>query len=47
MRPTLNILSDELIGRILAEAKRIMAEVGMEICGPQIAPAPARSRVED
>jgi trimethylamine--corrinoid protein Co-methyltransferase len=36
MRPTLNILSDELIGRILAEAKRIMAEVGMEICGPKL-----------
>jgi trimethylamine--corrinoid protein Co-methyltransferase len=36
MRPTLNILSDELIGRILAEAKRIMAEVGMEICGPRL-----------
>ena len=36
MRPTLNILSDELIGRILAEAKRILAEVGMEICGPKL-----------
>ena len=36
MRPTLNILSDELIGRILAEAKRIMAEVGMEIRGPRL-----------
>ena len=36
MRPTLNILSDELIGRILAEAKRIMAEVGMEIRGPKL-----------
>jgi trimethylamine--corrinoid protein Co-methyltransferase len=36
MRPTLNILSDELIGRILTEAKRIMAEVGMEICGPRL-----------
>ncbi len=36
MRPTLNILSDELIGRILDEAKRIMAEVGMEICGPRL-----------
>ena len=36
MRPTLNILSDELIGRILGEAKRIMAEVGMEICGPKL-----------
>jgi trimethylamine--corrinoid protein Co-methyltransferase len=33
MRPTLNILSDELIGEILGEAKRIMAETGMEIRG--------------
>ena len=36
MRPTLNILSDELIGRILAEAKRILAEVGMEIGGAKL-----------
>lgn len=34
MRPTLNVLSDDLIARILTEAKRIMAEVGMEIRGP-------------
>ncbi|MEJ2129263.1 MAG: trimethylamine methyltransferase family protein [Woeseiaceae bacterium] len=33
MRPTLNVISDELIGRILDEAKRIMAETGMEIRG--------------
>jgi len=33
MRPTLNILSDQRIGEILAEAKRIMAETGMEIRG--------------
>jgi trimethylamine--corrinoid protein Co-methyltransferase len=33
MRPTLNVLSEELIVRILAEAKRIMAETGMEIRG--------------
>jgi trimethylamine--corrinoid protein Co-methyltransferase len=33
MRPTLNVLSDDLIAGILAEAKRIMAEVGMEIRG--------------
>ena len=33
MRPTLNVLSDELIVSILAEAKRIMAETGMEIRG--------------
>ena len=36
MRPTINILSDDLIVRILAEAKRIMAEVGMEIRGPRM-----------
>ncbi len=34
MRPTLNILSDELKLQIVDEAKRIMAEVGMEIRGP-------------
>jgi len=33
MRPTLNIVSDELIGKVLDEAKRIMAETGMEIRG--------------
>ncbi len=33
MRPTLNILSDELIGEILTEAKRIMAETGIEVRG--------------
>ena len=36
MRPTLNVLSDEQIDRILAEAKRIMAETGMEIRGPEM-----------
>ena len=44
MRPSLNILSDELIARIVDEAKRVLAEVGMEIRGPEDAPAPARSR---
>jgi trimethylamine---corrinoid protein Co-methyltransferase len=34
MRPTLNILSEELIEKILDEAKRLMADVGMEIRGP-------------
>lgn len=34
MRPTLNILSDDLIGQILDEAKRFLAETGMEIRGP-------------
>jgi len=33
MRPTLNILSDELIIEILTEAKRIMAETGIEVRG--------------
>jgi trimethylamine--corrinoid protein Co-methyltransferase len=33
MRPTLNVLSEELIVKILGEAKRLMAEVGMEIRG--------------
>lgn len=33
MRPSLNVLSDDLITRILDEAKRIMAETGMEIRG--------------
>ena len=33
MRPTLNVVSDELIGKVLDEAKRIMAEIGMEIRG--------------
>ena len=33
MRPTLNVVSDELIGKVLDEAKRIMAETGMEIRG--------------
>lgn len=33
MRPTLHVLNDDLIGKILGEAKRIMAETGMEIRG--------------
>lgn len=36
MRPSLNILDDELIARILNEAMRIMAETGMEIRGPEM-----------
>ncbi|MDX1499638.1 MAG: trimethylamine methyltransferase family protein [Woeseiaceae bacterium] len=36
MRPTLNVLPDELITRILDEAKGIMAEIGMEIRGPKL-----------
>ena len=34
MRPTLSVLSDEQIRKILDETKRLMAEVGMEIRGP-------------
>ncbi len=34
MRPTLNVLSDELIERIVDEAMDILAKVGMEIRGP-------------
>ncbi len=36
MRPTLNVLSNDLIERILDNAKRLMAEIGMEIRGPQM-----------
>jgi trimethylamine--corrinoid protein Co-methyltransferase len=36
MRPTLNVLSDDLIEKILGEAKRIMAETGMEIRGENL-----------
>ncbi len=33
MRPTLNVLTDELITKVLDETKRIMAETGMDIRG--------------
>jgi trimethylamine--corrinoid protein Co-methyltransferase len=36
MRPTLSVLSDDLIKEILDEAKRIMAETGMEIRGEKL-----------
>src|SRR5262245_40679554 len=36
MRPSLRILDEELIGRIVDEAKRVLAEVGMEIRGPEM-----------
>jgi trimethylamine--corrinoid protein Co-methyltransferase len=36
MRPTLNIISDDLIIRIVDEAKRILAETGMDIRGPEL-----------
>lgn len=36
MRPHLRVLSDELIARIVDEAKRVLAETGMEIRGPEM-----------
>ena len=33
MRPTLNVISDELIEKILHEAKRILSEIGIEVRG--------------
>lgn len=33
MKPSLNVLEDELIARILAEAKRILSEIGVEVRG--------------
>ena len=36
MRPQLNVLSDKMIADILNEAKRIMAETGMEIRGDKL-----------
>ena len=36
MRPHLRVLSDDLIERILDEAKRVLAETGMEIRSPEM-----------
>jgi trimethylamine--corrinoid protein Co-methyltransferase len=36
MRPTLNVIGPELCARVVAEAKRIMAESGMEIRGARM-----------
>jgi len=36
MRPTIQMLEPDLIASILAEAKRIMAEIGMDIRGPKM-----------
>ena len=36
MRPRLQLLDDALIARILDEAKRILAEVGMEVRGVEL-----------
>lgn len=36
MRPLLRVLDDELIARIVDEAKRILAETGVEVRGPRM-----------
>ena len=36
MRPTINVVSDDLINKILDEAKRILSEIGVEVRGPQL-----------
>ena len=36
VRPRLDVLDADLIGRILDEAKRILAETGMEVRGPEM-----------
>jgi trimethylamine---corrinoid protein Co-methyltransferase len=36
MRPRLTVLDDDLIARIVDEAKRVLGEVGMEIRGPEM-----------
>ena len=34
MRPTLNVISPELSAKVVTEAKRILAETGIDIRGP-------------
>ena len=36
MRPTISVFQDDLIGRIVTEAKRILEEIGLEIRGPEL-----------
>mgnify|MGYP001038977358 CR=1 FL=1 len=36
MRPSLNVISDEQIPQVLDEAKRILAEIGIEVRGPKM-----------
>jgi trimethylamine--corrinoid protein Co-methyltransferase len=36
MRPSIHVISDELIVRVLDEAKRILAEIGIEVRGPKL-----------
>jgi len=34
MRPTLNVISPELCAKVVTEAKRILAETGIDVRGP-------------
>jgi trimethylamine--corrinoid protein Co-methyltransferase len=36
MRPSINVISDEQIVRVLDEAKRILSEIGIEVRGPRL-----------
>jgi trimethylamine--corrinoid protein Co-methyltransferase len=36
MRPSIHVISDELIVRVLGEAKRILAEIGIEVRGTRL-----------
>ena len=36
MRPSLNILSTDLIEQILAESKQILEKIGIEVRGPHL-----------
>ena len=36
MRPSLRIMNDDLIARVLDEAKRILSEIGVEVRGPRL-----------
>ena len=36
MRPTINVVDDKLIGKILDEAKRILSQIGVEVRGAQL-----------
>lgn len=36
MRPRIQVLDDALLGRIIQEARQILAEIGMEVRGPEV-----------
>jgi len=36
MRPTINVVSDDLRQQIMTEAKRILSEIGVEVRGPEL-----------